>query len=80
MDRTYAFPRTSSQRWIAFRYALLGTFLFFLPALLFIGSHAGSLRELRDLRPAMFVLALGYPSVVNLILLLHPVTRAEEEV
>ncbi len=76
--RVYAFPRNSLQRRISYHYALSGT-IFLVLALFYIGAHSGSPYRLRDVGGAIFVLALGYPGVVNLILLLHPISHSEEE-
>jgi hypothetical protein len=76
--RSYAFPRNRLHRRISYYYAVVGIVVSFLPALLFIGGHSGSLGELRSVWPALFFLAIGYPGVVNLFLLWHPVSRAEE--
>ncbi len=76
--RVYAFPKNSLHRRISYYYAISGT-VFFALAVIYIGAHAGSLGDLPNLLPAMFIFALGYPGVVNLILLLHPISRAEEE-
>ena len=77
LARVYAFPRNPLQRRTSRYYAVVGTIFFFM-GLLVISSRSGSLKELSDLGPAMFVVALGYPGVVNLILLRHPVSRLEE--
>ena len=76
-SRIFAFPKNSTHRKVSYYFSFVGT-SFFIVSVIFIGAHSGNLHALGNILPAITIFLVFYPAVVNLALLLHPISHAEE--